>query len=75
MDIIKMLKPNQIIWEQYKFNGKVEYVVITKNRFRDIYCLCQVQDNKLKEIAKNESPLRLFEIMQQHRKQRGCENN
>ena len=75
MDIIKMLKPNQIIWEQYKFNGKVEYVVITKNRLRDIYYLCQVQDDKLKEIAKNESPLRLFEIMQQHRKQKGRENN
>ena len=75
MDIIKMLKPNQIIWEQYKFNGKVEYVVITKNHFRDIYCLCQVQDTKLKKKKKNESPLRLFEIMQQHRKQKGRENN
>lgn len=54
------LKPQETLWVQYIVDGEVKYVIITKNRLRETYHFCQVNDNgNLIEVAKSNNPLEL----------------
>ena len=50
---------NEIIWVAYAFEDKIKYV-ITSLPLRDVYYLCEVNDNKcLKTKKKAKNPMEL----------------
>ena len=58
-DFYKYLKKDEVCWERYPLNGKLIYMVITKDRFRDRYFLLDVSDGRRQEIAKADNPVKL----------------
>ena len=65
------LQPNETIWVQYIIDDQVKYIIITKNRLREVYYLYAVTEGGLKYIAEDESPLKLDKIVWRKEKKKG----
>lgn len=53
----KILKPKETCWVKiYDQNKQLKYMVITKNKLREIYFLIEINNNGRKEIAKSSNP-------------------